>query len=70
MFYAIVVFGAPSARRPGYVLNLDKAKAHADAAKGSGTCTAARVIECPTRVMAITADISRVRPGERVAYIA
>ncbi len=68
MFYAIVTFGSPSARRPAYVLNLEKAKAHADAAKGTGTCTAARVIECPSRVLALTADISRMRPGERTVY--
>ena len=66
--YVVVTFGIPGETRPTYRLSVDMAKKDAIKAKGSGRCTAARVYECNTRALALTADISKVRNGERVIF--
>ena len=67
MRYAIVYFGCPSVIRRGSATR-DAAISVAKLAKGTGTCTAARVYECETLSLARSADISIVRPGERVIF--
>lgn len=66
--YAVVCFGSPAVKVPAYTRSLSRAKKLADAARGSGTCTTARVLECDTVALAKSADISRVRAGERTVY--
>ena len=66
--YAVVCFGTPTTRVPSYIRSLEKAKRVADLARGTGTCTVARVMECDTLELAKTADISRTRDGERTIY--
>jgi hypothetical protein len=71
MFHTVVTFGSP--RRPiqSYFSGRDaefRARQAAQEAKGTGSCSAARVYECDTRKLAITADISEVRAGERVVH--
>ena len=67
MRYAIVYFGCPAVIRRERATR-DAAISVAKLAKGTGNCTAARVYECDTVAMARTADISIVRPGERVIF--
>lgn len=68
--YAIVTFGRPAARTLRWTSNINRAIRAAEAAKGTGTCTAARVIECATPALAKTADIGDTRPGEAVVHCA
>jgi hypothetical protein len=67
MRYAIVYFGTPSVIRRGSA-TLDAAISVARSAKGTGSCSCARVYACDTLALARTADISVVSPGERVAF--
>lgn len=67
-FYKVVTFGTSSTWYPAYRRSLRLAMRDANAAKGSGTCTNARVYECDTLTLARTADISEVRDGENVVY--
>lgn len=67
MRYSIVYFGRPNNLTRGSN-SKEKAIAIANEAKGSGTCTAARVYECETLCLARTSDISVVRQGERVVF--
>jgi predicted metal-binding protein len=64
MFYSIVTFGTAPARK--VFSSIDRAKAAAAKAVGVGSCSTARVYECETRDLAKTADISRVRRGEKI----
>ena len=71
--YTVVTFGSPRLTEDhafGWTRDFDKAVQKASAAKGSGTCTSARVYECSNVSMARTADISTVRDGERIAFSA
>ena len=69
-FYTTVTFGTPSIRRPkGYTSEASAIK-FANEAKGTGSCTNARVYECDTLEQARTADISEIRPGEKVIFTA
>jgi hypothetical protein len=67
-YYAVVTFGRPARKQQNYRVSADAAKQDASEFVGTGTCTAARVYECDTKTLALTADISRVRDGERVIY--
>jgi predicted metal-binding protein len=64
MFYSVVTFGNAPSRK--VFTSVDRAKAAAARAVGVGSCSTARVYECESRDMAKTADISRVRRGERI----
>jgi hypothetical protein len=64
MFYSVVTFGTAPARK--VFATADRAKAAAAKAVGVGSCSTARVYECETRELAKTADISRVRRGEKI----
>ncbi len=66
--YKVVTFGCPRTRRALYRQTEAAARRDADAAKGTGTCTDARVYECDTLDLAKTADISELRRGERIVY--
>lgn len=68
--YSIVTFGRPSAYTPKTCADLDRAIAYARRAKGSGSCSDARVYECESRSLASSADIAEVRDGERVVWSA
>ena len=65
-FYTVVTFGAPARRLASLYPSEERATSAARTAKGSGSCSAARVYECDTAQLARTADISEVRAGERV----
>lgn len=69
--YRICTFGVPS-DLPKRLFwgedSKDRAIAAAQAAHGTGSCSSVRVYECDSRLLAISADISRVRPGERVIF--
>ncbi len=67
MRYAIVYFGRPD-RIIRSMATEHGARTVAQRAKGTGTCTAARVYECETVAMARTANISVIREGERVVF--
>lgn len=67
MRYAIVYFGRPAVIRRERATRA-AAISVAKLAKGTGTCTVARVYECDTVALARTADISEVRHGERVIF--
>lgn len=69
-FYTVVCFGSPTRGKGQRVTSEENARAQANAAKGSGSCTSALVYECDTRKLAMTADISERRDGERVVYSA
>jgi len=62
--YAVVTFGWPTNHIGYYYLNEQRARDVADEAKGTGSCTNARVHECESRKLAISADISQIREGE------
>ena len=68
-YYAVVCFGTPAFKfkvaRSYRTLN--RAKRAAELARGTGSCTVARVMECDTLELAKTADISRTRDGELAA---
>lgn len=72
--YTVVTSGCPAPNRDvppvRWTRNLERAKARADACKGTGTCMEARVLEVPSPGAARTADISRLREGERTVYFA
>ncbi len=68
MRYAIVYFGAPAGPIARGRNTLHGAVGVAKKAKGTGSCTCARVYECDTLALARTADISAVRDGERVVF--
>ncbi len=68
--YAVVCFGSPAVKVPAFTRSLERAKRIASAAKGTGTCNAARVLECDTVTLAKSADISRIRSGERTIFSA
>lgn len=67
-YYAVVTFGSPRIEIASYYKSLYRAERVAQEAVGSGTCTSARVYACDTRQLAKTADISEVRPGERIVF--
>ena len=67
MRYAIVYFGSPAVIRRERATK-DAAIKVATLAKGTGSCTVARVYECDTVALARSADISVVRFGERVVF--
>lgn len=67
MRYAIVYFGRPS-RLIRSTATERAAISFAQHAKGTGTCTVARVYACGTVALAKTADISTVRDGERIIF--
>lgn len=67
-YYAIVTFGTPGRRLPKVTRSLDRAKRYAQSAKGSGTCSAARVYQCDSQGIARSADISEVRDGEKIVF--
>lgn len=69
-YFVIVTFGCPNVRIPKFRTSQDKAQHDADQVRGTGTCSAARVYECDTLSLAKSADISTVRPGERIVYSA
>ena len=71
-YFAVVTFGSPSrsVQLGHYYRTLARAYRAADAAMGTGSCTAARVYECDTRDLARTADISKIRKGESHVYSA
>ena len=69
-YYAVVCFGSPAVRVPSVCRTLEAAKRAAAKARGTGTCTTARVIECDTLALARTADIGRTRAGERTVHSA
>lgn len=69
-YYTVVTFGSPAADYPRYRRSETAAIQDADAAMGSGTCTNARVYECDSLAIALSADISEVRSGERIVYSA
>jgi len=62
MFYAVVTFG--TSPKKTIFNNKEEAKEAANDAIGKGSCSVARVMECPTLQMAKTADISIVRKNE------
>ena len=51
-FYAIIAEGEPAYKLPGLTYSFDRAKRLADEAKGSGSCTAAKVMEATSRISA------------------
>lgn len=65
--YAIVYWGRPR-RMIRTAVTADRAMFYAQSAIGTGSCTLAKVYECETDVLAKTADISRVRAGERIIW--
>lgn len=68
-WYRVVTFGSPrAANYPAYRRSEALARGDASAAMGTGTCTSARVYECDTRALALSADISVVRGRERIVY--
>ena len=67
MRYAIVYFGRPS-RLIRSTATERAAISFAQHAKGTGTCTVARVYACDTVALAKTSDISTVRDGERIIF--
>lgn len=67
MRYAIVYFGRP-ARMVRSTATERAAISFAQHAKGTGSCTTARVYACDTVALAKTADISIVRDGERIIF--
>ena len=67
MRYAIVYFGRPS-RLIRSTATERAAISFAQHARGTGTCTVARVYACDTVALAKTADISTVRDGERIIF--
>ena len=64
MYYAVVTFG--TSPKQTVFSSIERAKSAAQRAVGRGSCTTARVYECETRKLAKTADISKVRKGERI----
>lgn len=70
-YYVAVTFGCPSKDCMPATYRTDERRAYQDArrAKGTGTCTAARVYECDTLTLARTASISEIRAGERCIYV-
>lgn len=70
--YTVVTFGWPSPSRDvptfRWTRNLERAKRLADACKNTGTCMDAVVMEVPSPGAARSADISRLRDGERFVY--
>ncbi len=70
MRYAIVYFGHPAGKIVRGSATLEGAKATANKAKGTGSCSCARVYGCDTLALARTADISVIRNGERVVFAA
>lgn len=70
MYYAITTFGCPSVSTSKITRDIDQAIRTANRAKGSGSCTAARVYECDSRKLAASVDISEIRQGERIVYSA
>ena len=69
-YYTTVTFGSPSSHlsRPKDYSSEPAAIKYANEAKGSGSCTDARVLECDTLELASTADISEIRPGEKCIF--
>jgi len=65
--YAIVYWGRPR-RMIRTSATADGAISYAKSAIGTGICTLAKVYECETDSLAKTADISRVRAGERIIW--
>lgn len=68
MRYAIVYFGSPEKLVGRTCATERRAIWLAKSAKGTGSCTAARVYACDTVALANTADISVIRDGERVVF--
>ncbi len=68
--YAVVTFGTPAVNIPKVFTSLELARAAALRAKGSGSCNNAHVLECDSRALARTADMSEVRSGERTVFLA
>lgn len=67
-FYAVVTHGAPAVRLASLYTSEQRAVSAAFGAKGTGNCSTVRVYECDSAELARTADISEVRPGERIVY--
>lgn len=63
-FYAIVTFGNPASDFRRVTNSRGEAINNARKAKGSGSCTVARVYQCPNLKMAQTADLGRLRRSE------
>jgi len=70
MYYAVVTFGLPSPSCRKVHQSLKVAGDVAREVKGTGTCTAAHVLECPTRQSARDADISVVARGQKTVLAA
>lgn len=69
-YYSVVTFGAVA--RSVHQIRQGRSEARAIRSavecKGSGSCSMARVYECDTLALARTADVSQIRPGERIVY--
>jgi hypothetical protein len=69
--FAVVTFGTPVGGPNRTIYRTEeRARKAAALAKGTGTCTDARVIACASRFLAATADISVCREGERTVWCA
>ena len=63
-FYSVVTFGVPVSDFRRVTTSRGEAINNARKAKGSGSCTLARVYQCPNLKMAETADLGRLRRSE------
>ena len=68
--YAVVTFGWASTRIASFYTSKRRACTAASKAKGSGTCTEARVHACTSAAQAKTAGIGCMRDGEEIIYSA
>jgi hypothetical protein len=68
-YYAVVTFGSPSQglwKKLKSYANQRWAERVAAEILEDGRCQAIRIYECDTQELAESADISEVRPGERI----
>jgi len=64
MHYAVVTWGTPTTKLASYYRSEKQARVAATAARGTGTCTGARVHSCASRAQAKSAVLGVTREGE------
>jgi hypothetical protein len=67
-FYSVVTFGSPTTHIGSFYRTAEAACRVADRAKGTGSCTTARVVGCSTRRAARDADISLTWCARQTVY--
>lgn len=69
-YFGIATFGTPAVPVHQHYTDEDLARQHAREAKGTGSCSAAKVYASHNSLLASSCDISEVRPGERIIFVA